>query len=379
MPSCCSSKKRCPSSSNRRPASLRSDGPPRDRGQVRRARHSPSSQRRAIAAFRGRSCDCQRLERLNCRGRGIARSRTQDRSARSLAAVIPTENSIRSPFFCSGCPHNSSTKRRKRAIRSADGCHSMAMYTQPRVLATTQMGGEGASWIGLAPFRPSNMCFRIWETALTTIQDSWRSAPRWPRRSTSRSDSVQRRGRDDRRPAHRRPFDGGRVTKQSWPKVPCAVSSVTDTPEAFTDASTLANASSPCIATRSSRFSSPCAASPESRSLSTRKPARRRSGAGASAKRLPIREAHVHQLGGMRRVRGLFGSIALREYCAARNRTRPQTADRSVDVQQGLQLRQRILPFLRHHHGGDLKRPPPDGPRTGATALPRSSGHRNWT
>jgi len=61
---------------------------------------------------------------------------------------------IRTPFFCSGCPHNTSTNvpEGSRAMAGI-GCHGMA-YSIPerRTSFITQMGGEGATWIGQAPF-----------------------------------------------------------------------------------------------------------------------------------------------------------------------------------------------------------------------------------
>lgn len=103
----------------------------------------------------------KRLERLNCMDEEL-RARVRMIEGRSqFASVIPIESSIRSPFFCSGCPHNSSTKTPDNSYTIGGiGCHSMAMYTQERVLATTQMGGEGASWIGLAPFSSVNHVFQ---------------------------------------------------------------------------------------------------------------------------------------------------------------------------------------------------------------------------
>ena len=52
--------------------------------------------------------------------------------------------------------------------------------------------------------------------------------------------------------------------------------------------------------------------------------------------------------GGVRRLRRLLGAIELHQHPAARNRVRPQAQDRSVDLQQGLQLRERLLPVVRH-------------------------------
>ena len=60
----------------------------------------------------------------------------------------------RTPFLCSGCPHNSSTNipEGSRAMAGI-GCHGMALYVPSRRTATiTHMGAEGANWIGQAPF-----------------------------------------------------------------------------------------------------------------------------------------------------------------------------------------------------------------------------------
>src|SRR6266700_1708709 len=60
----------------------------------------------------------------------------------------------RTPFFCSGCPHNTSTKipEGSRAMAGI-GCHGMALSVPSRRTTTiTHMGGEGVNWIGQAPF-----------------------------------------------------------------------------------------------------------------------------------------------------------------------------------------------------------------------------------
>jgi len=64
-----------------------------------------------------------------------------------------TLNLARLPYFCSGCPHNSSTKvpEGSRAFGGV-GCHFMANWMDREVHTYTQMGGEGATWIGQAPF-----------------------------------------------------------------------------------------------------------------------------------------------------------------------------------------------------------------------------------
>ncbi len=67
---------------------------------------------------------------------------------------------VRTPFFCSGCPHNTSTVTPEGSIAAAGiGCHSMAIWTG-RAVAFTQMGGEGAQWVGIAPFTESPHLFQ---------------------------------------------------------------------------------------------------------------------------------------------------------------------------------------------------------------------------
>jgi indolepyruvate ferredoxin oxidoreductase len=59
----------------------------------------------------------------------------------------------RIPYFCSGCPHNTSTvvPQGMRAYAGI-GCHYMAQWMDRSTLGYTHMGGEGANWIGEAPF-----------------------------------------------------------------------------------------------------------------------------------------------------------------------------------------------------------------------------------
>ena len=65
----------------------------------------------------------------------------------------------RSPYFCSGCPHNTSTKppEGSRALAGI-GCHIMAMWMD-RAETFTQMGGEGVTWVGEAPFTSEKHVF----------------------------------------------------------------------------------------------------------------------------------------------------------------------------------------------------------------------------
>jgi indolepyruvate ferredoxin oxidoreductase len=57
----------------------------------------------------------------------------------------------RTAWYCSGCPHNSSTQAVDGSIVSAGiGCHTMAMWMDRNVVMGTHMGAEGAQWIGMA-------------------------------------------------------------------------------------------------------------------------------------------------------------------------------------------------------------------------------------
>jgi indolepyruvate ferredoxin oxidoreductase len=76
------------------------------------------------------------------------------RQARGAPAPLPL---VRKPFFCSGCPHNLSTRAAPDQLVGAGiGCHSLvaldAASMRGSLLGAPQMGGEGAQWNGMAPF-----------------------------------------------------------------------------------------------------------------------------------------------------------------------------------------------------------------------------------
>ncbi|MDP3299513.1 MAG: 2-oxoacid:acceptor oxidoreductase family protein, partial [Phenylobacterium sp.] len=81
-------------------------------------------------------------------------------SAAGVAAVSLSSDQQRKPFFCSGCPHTTSTRlpEGSRALAGI-GCHYMASFSDPNTDLNSHMGGEGLSWVGAAPFTTEKHVF----------------------------------------------------------------------------------------------------------------------------------------------------------------------------------------------------------------------------
>ncbi|MBU6511736.1 MAG: indolepyruvate ferredoxin oxidoreductase family protein [Betaproteobacteria bacterium] len=107
-----------------------------------------------------------RLERLGLLARASQdlQRRVRERVAlieakeRALAEAPPSEK--RPPWFCSGCPHNTSTRvpEGSRAMAGI-GCHYMVVWMDRSTSTFSQMGGEGAAWVGQAPFTTDKHVF----------------------------------------------------------------------------------------------------------------------------------------------------------------------------------------------------------------------------
>ncbi|AXQ93019.1 indolepyruvate ferredoxin oxidoreductase family protein [Cereibacter azotoformans] len=87
-------------------------------------------------------------------GRGTDRVKAGlTRLAEARRADNAQDLAARLPYFCSGCPHNSSTRLPEGSRAYAGiGCHYMVQWMDRDTVGFTQMGGEGANWIGEAPF-----------------------------------------------------------------------------------------------------------------------------------------------------------------------------------------------------------------------------------
>jgi indolepyruvate ferredoxin oxidoreductase len=115
--------------------------------------HSPAMVARAIG---------QRLEKLNMVS--ALGSQFRERLAfldfKEKLLAKPRVAAVRQPYFCSGCPHNTSTRvpEGSRAVAGI-GCHFMAVWMDRNTSTFTHMGAEGVPWVGQAPFTDEKHIF----------------------------------------------------------------------------------------------------------------------------------------------------------------------------------------------------------------------------
>ena len=93
------------------------------------------------------------FDRLSLR---IADRLVRPKSKSNQRELIPL-SATRSPYFCSGCPHNSSTKVPEDSLIGAGiGCHTMVLLMDEdqvgNIAGVTAMGNEGMQWVGMEPF-----------------------------------------------------------------------------------------------------------------------------------------------------------------------------------------------------------------------------------
>lgn len=99
-----------------------------------------------------------RLEKLG--GAGDLTERATALQERLDLAAMDSAPVSRIPYFCSGCPHSSSTHVPQGSQAFAGiGCHYLVQSMERNTVTFTQMGAEGANWIGLSPFRATNHVF----------------------------------------------------------------------------------------------------------------------------------------------------------------------------------------------------------------------------
>jgi len=104
----------------------------------------------------------QRIRRLDLHPRAMEKlnARVDWINAKEKALAKPKIMLERIPYFCSGCPHNTSTNVPEGSRATAGiGCHVMAIWMDRRTSTFTHMGGEGVPWIGQAPFTDEKHIF----------------------------------------------------------------------------------------------------------------------------------------------------------------------------------------------------------------------------
>jgi indolepyruvate ferredoxin oxidoreductase len=103
-----------------------------------------------------------RIRRLQLHPRAIEKlnARVDWINAKEAALATPKIALERIPYFCSGCPHNTSTNVPEGSRATAGiGCHVMAIWMDRRTSTYTHMGAEGVPWIGQAPFTDEKHIF----------------------------------------------------------------------------------------------------------------------------------------------------------------------------------------------------------------------------
>jgi indolepyruvate ferredoxin oxidoreductase len=101
--------------------------------------------------------DADTAARMDAR---IALIEAKERSLLAQAVDTSKDTGDRTPFFCSGCPHNTSTRvpEGSRAVAGI-GCHYMAVWMDRSTVTFSQMGGEGVSWVGQSAFTTDHHVF----------------------------------------------------------------------------------------------------------------------------------------------------------------------------------------------------------------------------
>jgi indolepyruvate ferredoxin oxidoreductase len=115
--------------------------------------HNPAIVARAIA---------KRLAKLGLADRLGAqlKERLAFLDFKQKALAKPRVTAVRQPYFCSGCPHNTSTRVPEGSRATAGiGCHFMAVWMDRNTSTFTHMGAEGVPWVGQAPFTEEKHIF----------------------------------------------------------------------------------------------------------------------------------------------------------------------------------------------------------------------------
>ncbi len=269
-------------------------------------------------------------------------------SRRRSASLAETEDiAVRIPYFCSGCPHNSSTvvPEGSRAYAGI-GCHYMAQWMDRSTSGYTQMGGEGANWIGEAPFSKRAHVFQ--NLGDGTYNHSGSLAIRAAIASGVNitykilfNDAVAMTGGQRN--------DGDLTVPQIAAEIAAEgakrVVVVTDEPSKYPVRHQMAGRRHDPSPRRAAggaegaaRRSPGCTVLIYDQTCAAEKRRRRKRGTVSRSG-----QARHHQRAGLRGLRRLRREVELRVGAAARDRVRPQAHHRPVELQQGFLLREGLL------------------------------------
>ena len=279
------------------------------------------------------------------------RQRLARLEAKEKLLSAPPPKVARTPFFCSGCPHNTSTKvpEGSRAMAGI-GCHGMAIWMpERRTSLISHMGGEGVGWVGQAPFHSDNHIFQnlgdgtYYHSGLMAIRQSAAAGVNITYKILF-NDAVAMTGGQP----HDGPLTVPEITRQVEAEGAKKVIVVTDEPDkypmnaGFAHGVTIRHRDELDAVQRELREIPGLTVLVYDQTCAAEKRRRRKRGTFPDPDR-----ARIHQRRGLRGLRRLLGEEQLRLGEAARDRTRPQAPDRPEQLQQGLLLRERLLPELR--------------------------------
>jgi indolepyruvate ferredoxin oxidoreductase len=283
----------------------------------------------------------------------------------------------RTPYFCAGCPHNTSTVVPEGGRGYAGiGCHWMVQFIPERLTeGATHMGGEGANWIGEAPFSRRKHVFQ--NLGDGTYNHSGVMAMRAAAASGVNmtykilyNDAVAMTGGQT--------HDGGLTVPAIAAQVRAEgverIAVVSDEPDKYPPNAGFPPRDVPSPRRPAGGADGDDGACRASRSSSTTRPAPRKSAAGASAAPFPTRPGGCSSTNSCARAAATAACSRTAWRSRRRDAVRAQAPDRPVGVQQGLFLPEGLLPELRHRRGrgGEARRRDPGAAGAGAVfpALP---------
>ncbi len=257
----------------------------------------------------------------------------------------------RIPYFCSGCPHNSSTKvpEGSRAMAGI-GCHYMVLWMDRETSTFTHMGAEGTTWIGQSPFTSEKHVFvnlgdgTYFHSGILAIRAAVAAKVNITYKILY-NDAVAMTGGQN----VDGPLDPGMISRQIAAEGVGPIMVVTDEPEKYP--SDYAWAPGVTVHHRSELMDvQKAAARTAGRDRRHLRPDLCVGKAPPPEKRRIPRPGQTrrHQRGRVRRLRRLLGAVELPVGRAAGNGTGPQAPDQPVVLQQGFLVRLRLLPELRH-------------------------------